>query len=84
MVVKPFGTFKGRAAIQSFWTNIIAQGLTNVRYAGTKIEILDRQSGLLSADWQMNKAAGTITKELWVLQNDGRALLREDFFEAYP
>jgi hypothetical protein len=32
----------------------------------------------------MNKAAGTITKELWVLQNDGRALLREDFFEAYP
>lgn len=84
MVVKPFGTFKGRAAIQGFWANIIAQGLTNVRYAGTKVEILDRQSGVLSADWQMNKAAGTITKELWVLQNDGRALLREDFFEAYP
>ena len=30
----------------------------------------------------MNKAAGTISKELWVLQKDGSAKLRVDNFEV--
>jgi len=30
----------------------------------------------------MNKAGGVIHKELWVLQEDGNAKLREDDFEA--
>ncbi len=30
----------------------------------------------------MNKASGVIHKELWVLQPDGTAKLREDYFEA--
>ncbi|ESA32587.1 hypothetical protein N836_25055 [Leptolyngbya sp. Heron Island J] len=30
----------------------------------------------------MNKAHGVIHKELWVLQVDGTAKLREDIFEA--
>ena len=30
----------------------------------------------------MNKAAGTISKELWILQNNGTAKLREDNFEV--
>jgi hypothetical protein len=30
----------------------------------------------------MNKASGVIHKELWVLQEDGAAKLREDDFEA--
>ena len=31
---------------------------------------------------KMNKAQGVIHKELWVLQSDGTAKLREDDFEA--
>ena len=30
----------------------------------------------------MNKAQGIITKELWVLQEDGTAKLRLDLFEV--
>ena len=32
----------------------------------------------------MNKAHGVIHRELWVLQEDGSAKLREDNFEALP
>ena len=30
----------------------------------------------------MNKASGVIHKELWVIQEDGSAKLREDHFEV--
>jgi len=83
MVVKPFGTFKGRKAIQAFWTDIIAKGFDDVVYRNTVTTILDPSltSARVSADWKMNNAHGVITNEHWVLQSDGRALLREDHFE---
>ncbi|MDD9878733.1 MAG: DUF4440 domain-containing protein [Magnetovibrio sp.] len=82
MVAKPFGTFTGRAEIEAFWTQIIADGFADVEYIEPSLEVLDETSAVLSAGWKMNNAHGVITRELWVLQADGGALLREDHFEA--
>lgn len=81
MVVKPFGTFTGKKEIRAFWTDIIAKGFDNVVYSNTVTTVLDAQSARVAADWAMNNANGIITNELWVVQPDGRALLREDHFE---
>jgi len=82
MVATPFGEFKGRAAIQAFWADLISKGFADVAYTDTQAEVLDETSVVVSANWTMNNAKGRITKELWVLQADGTALLREDRFEA--
>lgn len=84
MIAKPFGTFKGRKAIQAFWQKIIDGGFDDVVYFNTTTKIVDQSltSARISADWKMNKAKGIITNELWVLQADGKALLREDHFEV--
>ena len=37
---------------------------------------------MLSASWSMNVGSGFITKELWVKQDDGRWLLKEDDFSV--
>lgn len=83
MVAKPFGTFKGRTAIEAFWTNIIEKGFDDVVYYNTATKVVDQslKAVRVSADWKMNNAQGIITNELWVLQPDGTALLREDHFE---
>lgn len=82
MVAAPFGEFRGRDAIQSFWADLIEKGFSNVEYADAKVEVLNEEEAIISASWSMNKAHGVITKEHWVLQKDGTALLREDRFEA--
>ena len=82
MIAKPFGTFSGRDEIRGFWEKIIADGFAAVEYLEPQIEVLDPTSAVLSANWRMNNAHGVITKELWVLQEDGTALLREDAFEV--
>ena len=82
MEAKPFGTFTGRAEIESFWSKLVADGFSNVEYIDPKIEVLDGSSAILSSGWKMNKAHGVITKEIWVIQESGEALLREDAFEA--
>ncbi|MEM8814144.1 MAG: nuclear transport factor 2 family protein [Pseudomonadota bacterium] len=82
MVVKPFGTFKGRREIEGFWSDIMSKGFKDVFYSHTVTTVLDMTSARIEADWKMNNAQGTITNELWVLQPDGRALLREDHFEV--
>lgn len=82
MHARPFGTFTGTAEIQSFWQKLIDDGFSDVRYLDPKIEIVDESSALLTSGWAMNKAGGVIHKELWVLQPDGTAKLREDDFEA--
>ena len=82
MHARPFGTFTGREEIQSFWQKLIDDGFCDVDYIDSKIEIIDQTSGILTSRWKMNKASGVIHKELWVLQADGTAKLREDDFEA--
>ncbi len=81
MIVKPIGTFKGRKEILAFWTDIVSKGFDDVVYINTVTTILDDQSASVSAGWKMNKAKGVITNEHWVVQPDGRALMREDHFE---
>lgn len=82
MHARPFGTFTGTAAIQGFWQKIIGDGFSDVEYIDPSIEVVDETQAILTAGWKMNKARGVIHKEVWVLQNDGTAKLREDDFEA--
>ncbi len=82
MNATPFGTFTGRSEIQALWDKIIADGFAEVAYIEPEIRVIDETSAVLSSKWRMNKAHGIITKELWVLQEDGTALLREDDFEV--
>ncbi|MBP0030320.1 hypothetical protein [Roseofilum sp. Guam] len=82
MYARPFGTFTGREEIQQFWQKLIEDGFSDVEYIEPKIDIVDETSAILTSQWKMNKASGVIHKELWVLQADGTAKLREDDFEA--
>ena len=82
VVAKPFGTFTGRAEIEALWQQVIGDGFSDVEYIEPEIAALDEDTAVLSSRWKMNKAHGVITKELWALQADGTALLREDHFEA--
>ena len=82
MHARPFGTFTGTAEIQSFWQQLIDDGFSKVEYIDPKVEVVDETSAILTSAWKMNKAEGVIHKELWVLQENGIAKLREDDFEA--
>lgn len=82
MQAKPFGTFTGTVEIQAFWEGLIADGFSDVDYIDPKVEVIDEVSAVLTSGWKMNKAHGVIHRELWVLQSDGAAKLREDDFEA--
>ena len=82
MNAMPFGQFVGREAIQGFWQQLLEDGFSDVDYVEPSIEVLDDNSAVLKSGWKMNKAAGVITNELWVLQSDGTAKLREDDFAA--
>ncbi|BDD08724.1 hypothetical protein FUAX_11560 [Fulvitalea axinellae] len=82
MHAQPFGTFKGHNEIRKFWQKLIDHGFTDIKYSNTEIEVIDKHTAALSAEWSMNKASGVIHKELWILQNDGSAKLKEDDFEA--
>lgn len=82
MEAKPFGIYHGRAEIQEFWEMLIREGFSDIEYINPKIVASGDQAAILSSEWKMNKAHGTISKELWVMQPDGSALLREDVFSA--
>jgi len=82
MRAKPFGTFTGTTEIQAFWQKLIDDGFSDVEYLEPSIKVVDETSAILTASWKMNKAKGVIHQELWVLQEDGTAKLREDDFEA--
>lgn len=82
MQADPFGTFEGTESIRAFWQQLVDDGFSDVEYLDPKLEVIDEQSAVLSSGWKMNKAQGTIHRELWVVQEDGTAKLREDHFEA--
>ena len=82
VVAKPFGTYKGQSEIEALWQEIIAGGYRDVEYLAPEITAVDEETAVLTSRWKMNNAQGVITKELWALQADGTALLREDHFEA--
>ncbi|NRF29686.1 nuclear transport factor 2 family protein [Vibrio coralliilyticus] len=82
MIAKPFGTFEGCEQIQAFWQNIIDQGFSDVSYTDTTWEKVDDNNYILSSKWTMNKAFGVVHKEVWTLQEDGKARLTYDEFEV--
>ncbi|MGB3213114.1 MAG: DUF2007 domain-containing protein [Desulforhopalus sp.] len=82
MHARPFGTFIGTESIQGFWQQLIDDGYADIEYINPVVEVVDATSAVLTAQWKMNKARGVIHRELWVLQPDGSAQLREDDFEA--
>ena len=82
MHARPFGKFTGTTEIRDFWQKLIDDGYSEVEYLDPKIEVVDEKSAILTSGWKMNKASGVIHRELWVLQADGTAKLREDDFEA--
>ena len=82
MHARPFGTFTGTEEILGFWQKLIDDGFSDVEYLDTIISIIDEKSAILKSGFKMNKASGVIHKELWILQLDGTAKLREDDFEA--
>lgn len=82
MTVLPFGRFVGKPAIETFWVDIISKGLSDVKYIGPEIDVISDRAAIISSKWSMNAAHGIITKELWVLQDDGTAKLRIDNFEV--
>ena len=82
MHARPFGTFTGIEEIRGFWQKLIEDGFKEVNYIEPQFEVIDDKSAILTSKWQMNNASGVIHKELWVIQEDGEAKLREDDFEA--
>ena len=82
MHARPFGIYTGTLKIQGFWQKLIDDGFARVEYLEPKIKVIDEISAILTSGQRMNKAGGVIHKELWVLQEDGNAKLREDDFEA--
>lgn len=82
MHAKPFGRFEGREQIQAFWQNIIDQGFSDVAYTETRWEKVDESSYILTSNWTMNKAFGVVHKEVWTIQDDGKARLTYDEFEV--
>lgn len=81
MVAKPFGTFKGRKAIEAFWTPFIKSGATDLKYTNTKIKVVTKNKAILSSDWKMNVGKGVITNETWI-KTGGIWKLSEDYFEV--
>ncbi len=82
MHARPFGTFTGTEAIQTFWQGLIDGGYSDVEYIEPNVEVISTTEAILTSKWKMNKASGVIHKELWVIQENGVAKLREDDFEA--
>lgn len=86
MRAMPFGVKKGTKAINDFWTPFIASGARNLEYTNVSIEVINKNTALLAANWRMNVGEGKIYQEKWIKEN-GRWLLAYDDFEVlkkYP
>ncbi|GLO63132.1 hypothetical protein MACH09_36400 [Vibrio sp. MACH09] len=82
MNARPFGEFKGREAIESFWQNIIDQGFADVEYEDVEWQPHPEGGYILTSSWTMNKAFGVVHREHWVIEEDGCARLISDDFEV--
>jgi len=82
MHARPFGVFEGREAIQAFWQDIMNKGFKDVEYSDVEWQALGEDSYILSAKWTMNQAIGVVHKEVWQVQQDGKARLVSDDFEV--
>ncbi|MCL1078285.1 isochorismatase [Parashewanella spongiae] len=83
MEAKPFGTFTGRQEVQAFWQNIMDQGFNDVNYTDVAWFPAENDEGfILTSKWTMNKAFGVVHREHWIVDLDGKARLKSDYFEV--
>ncbi len=81
MSAMPFGIKKGVPEISEFWETFISSGATNLIYTNVSIEVVNKTTAFLSANWSMNVGRGIIYQEKWELIN-GKWLLTYDDFEV--
>ncbi len=79
---KPMGTFTGTQQIDEFWRPFMKSGATDLEYQDITIEVINKTTVHLSANWRMNVGRGIITLEKWVKQPNGQWLLAHDAFEV--
>ena len=82
MQVHPFGRFNSKSEISDFWQGFAKSNPTDLVYKNVQINVLSATQAILSANWSMNIASGFITKELWILAEDGQWYLEEDDFSV--
>ncbi|MCL1063253.1 cysteine hydrolase [Shewanella benthica] len=82
MQVSPFGRFQGIGAIGEFWHGFAQHKPGELIYRNVEIKVLNPKSAILSANFSMNIVSGFISKELWVLADDGQWYLEEDDFSV--
>ena len=72
----------GQAEIESFWSGLLATGASELTYSNIRLTVEEEGRVRLAADWSMNVAAGVITNELWVKQENGEWLIAQDDFDV--
>jgi len=77
----PFGVKKGIQEIMNFWKPFIASGATNLVYTNVHIEVVNKTTAFLAANWSMNIGRGIIYQEKWE-KIDNKWLLTYDDFEV--
>ncbi|WP_299456699.1 hypothetical protein [uncultured Microscilla sp.] len=86
MRAMPFGVKQGQASITAFWSSLIAQGASQLEYTQVTIEVVNKNTALLSANWRMNIGEGKIYQEKWVKEQGVWYLMYDDFevLKKYP
>jgi ketosteroid isomerase-like protein len=71
----------GQAEIESFWSGLLGAGASELVYSNIRLTIEGEGRARLAADWSMNVAAGVITNEVWIKQENGQWLIAQDDFD---
>lgn len=66
---------------QNAHMEVLAAGASELVYSNIRLTIEDEGRARLAADWSMNIAAGVITNELWIKQENGQWLIAQDDFD---
>lgn len=81
MRAKPFGVKQGSVAITAFWASLVKQGAAQLEYTQVAIQVVNKHTVLLSANWRMNIGEGKIYQEKWIKEK-GKWYLAYDDFEV--
>ncbi len=71
----------GQQAIENFWSGLLTIGAGELVYSNIRLTTEGEGRARLAADWSMNVAAGVITNELWIKQENGQWLIAQDDFD---
>jgi len=80
LVVEPFGTFRGRKAIEEFWDDLTGDGYYDLRFVQQRLTVVDAAEVHRQGIWTMSKAYGSLIDQVWVVKGNGTALMARDHF----